>query len=183
MKPWSDFVEVYWSEHAEAYVTPVSEDLVGVAILYYRDRLPRPKNQSRFESLLKLFPELEAQVREKSVASSPRGAGPFERRASKHVVHRCMLIGDAAGYLDPLTGEGIRLGLDAGEAAIQCILKDQPHKYEQAWRKVSRRYWVMTDGLLRIRQVPLLRRLMIPVLKRIPWLFDRIITLLAAPAH
>ena len=183
MAPWSDYVEVYWSEHAEAYVTPVAEDLVGVAILYYKDKLPKPKNQNRFDSLLTLFPALKSRLEGQSQASSPRGAGPFERRASKHVINRCMLIGDAAGYLDPLTGEGIRLGLDAGEAAINCILNDQPHAYERAWRNVSRRYWWMTDGLLRARRIPIIRRLMVPFLQKLPWVFDRIITLLAKPAH
>lgn len=183
MSPWSDYVEVYWSEHAEAYVTPVADDLVGVAILYYKDRLPKPKDQNRFDSLLALFPELQKRVRDQVSASHPRGAGPFERRASKHVINRCMLIGDAAGYLDPLTGEGIRLGLDAGEAAIHCILKEQPQAYERAWRHVSRRYWWMTDGLLRLRRISFIRRLMVPFLQKLPWIFDRIITLLAKPAH
>ena len=48
--PWSDDVEVYWSGHGEAYVTPVAEGLVGVALLGERGgsfderlrRLPRP---------------------------------------------------------------------------------------------------------------------------------------------
>ena len=31
--PWSDLVEVHWADDAEAYVTPVAEDLVGVAVL------------------------------------------------------------------------------------------------------------------------------------------------------
>ncbi len=31
--PWTDFVEVHWSRHGEAYVTPVDDDLVGVAVL------------------------------------------------------------------------------------------------------------------------------------------------------
>lgn len=31
--PWTDYVEVHWSAHGEAYVTPVGEELVGVAVL------------------------------------------------------------------------------------------------------------------------------------------------------
>ena len=31
--PWSDLVEVYWSPGSEAYVTPVADQLVGVAVL------------------------------------------------------------------------------------------------------------------------------------------------------
>lgn len=33
VEPWTDFVEVHWSRHGEAYVTPVGDDLVGIAIL------------------------------------------------------------------------------------------------------------------------------------------------------
>ena len=36
MTPWSDCVEVYWAADAEAYVTPVADDCVGVAILTAR---------------------------------------------------------------------------------------------------------------------------------------------------
>ena len=36
MTPWSDCVEVYWSDDAEAYVTPVADDCVGIAILTSR---------------------------------------------------------------------------------------------------------------------------------------------------
>ena len=31
--PWSDLVEVHWSAHSEAYVTPVAANLVGIAVL------------------------------------------------------------------------------------------------------------------------------------------------------
>jgi len=36
LTPWSDCVEVYWAGGAEAYVTPVADDCVGVAILTSR---------------------------------------------------------------------------------------------------------------------------------------------------
>jgi hypothetical protein len=36
MTPWSDCVEVYWADDAEAYVTPVADDCVGIAILTSR---------------------------------------------------------------------------------------------------------------------------------------------------
>src|SRR5690606_30738129 len=37
--PWTDLVEVHWAPYAEAYVTPVGDDLVGVALLAARGRL------------------------------------------------------------------------------------------------------------------------------------------------
>ena len=67
--PWSDFVEVHWSSHAEAYVTPVDDDLVGVAILTERGE--------GFDEALADFPVL----RERLVGERTRvrGAGPKRR--------------------------------------------------------------------------------------------------------
>ena len=175
IKPWSNFVEVYWSDHAEAYVTPVSDQLVGVAILYFKHKAP--PHQDKYGQLLNLFPNLRERLSEP--CTSLRGSGPFERRSRSPVKGRVLLIGDAAGYLDPLTGEGIRMGLDSAQAAVQCILHDQPHRYHKEWPRVTRRYWLMTDGLLRVRNIPPLRRLMVPLLKRSPWLFGHIISALA----
>src|SRR5436189_77917 len=47
---WTDFVEVHWAAHAEAYVTPVADDLVGVAVLSSR--------QVPFAAQLEDFPAL-----------------------------------------------------------------------------------------------------------------------------
>ena len=51
MTPWSDCVEVYWSADAEAYVTPVADDCVGVAILTAR--------KGGFDEHLEAFPALQ----------------------------------------------------------------------------------------------------------------------------
>lgn len=174
--PWSPFVEVYWSEHAEAYVTPVSDSLVGVAILYYKDHAP--PHQNKYEALLSLFPTLKEKLTV-SPSTTLRGSGPFERRTTSPVQNRVLLVGDAAGYLDPLTGEGIRMGLDSAQAALQCIMHDQPQRYHKEWAKVTRRYWWMTGGLLTLREIPFLRKLMIPTLQRSPWLFGHIVSALA----
>jgi flavin-dependent dehydrogenase len=176
IKPWSSFVEVYWSEHAEAYVTPVSDQLVGVAILYYKDKAP--PHQNKYEHLLSLFPTLKEKLNV-NPSTTLRGSGPFERRTKSPVRNRILLVGDSAGYLDPLTGEGIRMGLDSAQAALRCIIHDQPSRYHKEWKSVTRRYWWMTGGLLRIREVPVLRKLMIPTLKRSPWLFGHIVSALA----
>ena len=50
MTPWSDCVEVYWSDDAEAYVTPVADDCVGIAIL--------TSHKGGFDEHLGAFPAL-----------------------------------------------------------------------------------------------------------------------------
>jgi len=173
--PWSEYVEVYWSEHAEAYVTPVGPNEVGVALLYRQDAHP-PGEGTPWDRWLAAFPELSARLG--SSDENVRGAGPFERRVRSVVSGRVLLIGDAAGYLDPITGEGIRLGLDTARSAVSAICADSPRAHIKQCRQVTWRYWTLTSGLLFLRHRAWLRRRMIPTLRRWPALFSRILEML-----
>src|SRR4029453_2491255 len=45
------------------------------------------------------------------------------------------LLGDAAGFADPVTGEGIYYALRSAELFAKCWLAGKPDEYEQRWRK------------------------------------------------
>lgn len=180
IKPWTDFVEVYWSRYAEAYVTPVDENLVGVAILFgdeLREKLSAANDTDKslkfYARALAEFPELN--MRCINPASTIRGAGPFKTVLSKQQCGRILLAGDAAGYLDPITGEGIRLGLKTGMAAVDAISSGNVDAYSRNWQKSIRAYWSGTSALLWLRRQEVLRKLMIPTLKAIPPLFSHIL--------
>ncbi len=178
MAPWSDRVEVFWSDRAEAYVTPVADDLIGVAVLFDGDPIPPGKGaEAKYNTLLSEFPELMERLTGEA-STVVRGAGPFERRVRTRQAGRVLLVGDAAGYLDPITGEGIRMGLATAELAIEHIVRGDIHNYDRAWRRETRAYWWMTGGLLWARDRPVLRRQMVPLLRRMPWLFTRIVGVL-----
>ena len=100
-------------------------------------------------------------------------------RARRRVAGRVLLVGDAAGYLDPLTGEGLRLGFEAGQAAVQSILEGAPEAYERRWRRITRRYWWMTGGLLSVARSRLLRRALVPTLRLCPPVMSATMRLLA----
>lgn len=44
------------------------------------------------------------------------------------------LLGDAAGFADPVTGEGIYYALRSGELFAECFLSGKPQEYEASWR-------------------------------------------------
>ena len=46
-----------------------------------------------------------------------------------------VLLGDAAGFADPVTGEGIYYALRSAELFADAYLNGTPEKYEQLWRK------------------------------------------------
>ncbi len=62
------------------------------------------------------------------------GDGPQERLSTG----RCVLVGDAAGLVDPLLGEGIRYAMISGRLAAEAIARDDLSGYDQAvWRAVG----------------------------------------------
>jgi flavin-dependent dehydrogenase len=166
--PWAEFVEIHWSPSAEAYVTPVGPNEVGVAILYSADAQP-PGAGDPFSRWMHAFPALAERLGDP--VSKARGAGPFEQRVKTPMDGRVLLIGDAAGYLDPLTGEGVRLGFDTAAAAVQAVVSARPESFPGMWRGALRRYWVLTSGLLFIRRRVWLRRRLVRFLARFPRIF------------
>ena len=59
-----------------------------------------------------------------------------------------LLVGDAAGYEDALTGEGISLAVKQAAEVVRAITADNPSSYEAAWHRVTRNYRLLTRGLV-----------------------------------
>ncbi|MEU4361180.1 FAD-dependent monooxygenase [Promicromonospora sp. NPDC023987] len=174
--PWSDLVEVHWSPHAEAYVTPVAAGVVGVALLGPRARSGAASGAG-FDALLRTqFPELSARLATATSAGRLLGAGPLRRRSRRRTAGRVRLVGDASGYVDALTGEGVRVGLAQADAAVRHL--GDPDAYERAWRTVTRDYRTLTTGLLAWAASPA-RRAIVPAAARAPWLYGAVVERLA----
>jgi flavin-dependent dehydrogenase len=167
--PWTDLVEVHLTARAEAYVTPVSPDVVGIALL-----LPR-LGADGFEARLSAFPALSRRLAGAACASEVRGAGPMRQSVRQRVHGRVLLVGDASGYLDALTGEGLGVGLAQAEALARCLAAGRPGDYERAWRKASAPAWRLTAGLLWSRSQPLLASRLVPAAQYVPWLFSTVV--------
>lgn len=163
---WSDFVEVYWSRWGEAYVTPVEPDLVGVAIL------------SRGRPDLAWFPRLAARLRGAG-SGHPRGCGPLRQVVSRRVAGRVLLVGDAAGYEDALTGEGISLAFKQAAAAVDAIVNETPASYERAWHRITRDYRLLTRALVLGSSPRPVRRAVVPACTLLPTVFGRGVNILA----
>jgi len=171
MAPWGDHVDVLWACEAEAYVTPVAPDVVGVAVL--------TDVAGDLDSHLARFPGLASRLHGVPHASSTRGAGPLRQVARRRRSGRVLLVGDAAGYVDALTGEGIAVGLACAREAVACVLADDASDYEQRWNRASRSYRVLTQGLLVASSVPLVRRAIVPAAQRLPRVFGAVVDRLA----
>lgn len=156
--PWSEFVEVYWSRLGEAYVTPVEPDLVGVAIL----------SQGRPD--LAWFPRLSRHLAGAGRGHA-RGCGPLRQVVSRRVAGRVLLVGDAAGYEDALTGEGVSLAVKQAGAAVNAIANETPVAYEKAWHRVTRNYRLLTRAVVLASTPRATRGAIVPACQRVPGMF------------
>ena len=110
-EPWSEYVEVHWAGDAEAYVTPCGREEVGVALLWEAGEKKSGGRKRLMESMLSRFPRLSASLRGAKTSSGARAIGPMHQVARASVSDGVALVGDASGYLDAITGEGISLAL------------------------------------------------------------------------
>ncbi|GAA1162802.1 NAD(P)/FAD-dependent oxidoreductase [Kribbella jejuensis] len=169
--PWTDLVEVYWSRLGEAYVTPVADDLVGVAVL--------TSARGTFAEHLEAFPQLKRRLQGAPPASSVMGAGPLRQRVRARTAGRVLLVGDAAGYVDALTGEGIAVALRTSAELVDCVRADRPQDYEAAWRRVSWECRLLTASLLWARNRRLVAPYIVPAAARLPAVYRTIVNRLS----
>lgn len=172
--PWTDLVEVHWAPSGEAYVTPTADGEVGVAIL------TRQRGRD-FLDLLADHPRLVERL-DGAPLGRVRGAGPLRQRATARVCGNVLLVGDAAGYVDALTGEGIALGLAQAGAAIAAVVDGEPQRYERDWRRLTWRHDLMTTGLVTATRAASVRAGIVPAAERLPSVFGWAVNQLARPA-
>ncbi len=175
LPPWAPRVEVHLSAGVEAYVTPSGVNRVGVAFLWEDGDIPEPPD---FDRLLSRFPVLMERLNGASEDTPVLGAGPMHQGVRARTAHRAALVGDAAGYVDAITGEGLSMGfkqarvlaevlpdaLAAGASVASLV------RYESESAKAFRRYARLANAMLWTAQRPRLRRFMVNRLIDAPWL-------------
>ena len=91
-----------------------------------------------------------------------------------------LLVGDAAGYEDALTGEGMSLAIKQAGAVVDAIVNDAPASYEAAWHRVTRNYRLLTRALVLASTPRLARRAVVPAGALLPCAFQFGVNILAS---
>ena len=159
--PWCDHVEVYWNDGMEAYVTPCGEELVEIAWLWDRDRQRRFASRGDLEMRLRnQFPALDTRLGNSNTVDDLRATDPLQRKCKSPVGEGIALLGDAAGYLDALTGEGISLATAqaiALDRTVGPVLLHGPQKtvssremeeFRSEYGRITRPYYALTYSAL-----------------------------------
>jgi flavin-dependent dehydrogenase len=132
--PGHDFahVTVTLLDGLETYLAPTAPDELLVVVLGGRGRLRAPGRgveTSYLESVAAAHPELAgARLR-----GRVRGSGPFGVGALRVAAGGAFLCGDAAGFLDPLTGDGMAAGLAQAAVLAPLIAAGGGERPYQRW--------------------------------------------------
>ena len=165
--PWSDHVEVHWSRDAELYVTAGRRRP-------RRHRGPDGGPWAVYASWLEDFPEVAQRLSGADAGvRGERGRPAASSGRSRRTAGRVLLVGDAAGYVDAITGEGFAVGLAA------------PRPWSQPSRRTTRRATsarggrrpgpsrLLTLGTAPGQPGPAVRGALVPAATRFPGVFAR----------
>ncbi len=180
IRPWTDFVEVYVDDKGEAVVTPVSDESVGINFVWEDGEIEQPK----IAILASRFPALLARLGNAPAISTVRGAGPMARAAKRRNGDRVVLVGDAAGFVDSISGDGLSIAFNSAlilgrhlpEILQRGATRESLQAYEREARRAYRGYWFVTSGLLMIARHPRARRTIINSLMRYPGAFNALMS-------
>ena len=166
--PWTDFVEVYWSNFGQAYVTPNSSSEVCVAFI-------ANKKFSSSEAALSHFPALRHHLAASQPNGPARGSITLGRKLRRVTNGNIALIGDASGSVDAVTGEGMALCFRQAAALSLALRAGDLALYQQAHRRIQRLPSLMSRSLLLMDRSPLLRNTVLRTFQRNPWIFERLL--------
>lgn len=158
--PATDTVDVYLGAGGEAYVGPAGPDQASVALLL--------EQGVRAKDVLSRIPAL----RDVELLRPFIGIGPLGSSVTPAVHDRMLLIGDAAGAVDPITGEGMSLALLSARPAADAIEEAIGTGDMGALERYARTRGKLMEPARRLAELLL-------VAARHPWLAERAVRSLA----
>jgi flavin-dependent dehydrogenase len=151
--PW---VRITFDRGLEVYEGPVAGNQRMVGLLCYQDRMREfgGRLASRYREVAQ---SLQPALRNAEMVGSVAAVGPFWYRASTVARDGVFLIGDAAGFTDPITGEGIAAGLRQARAFAAALDTPNPERaYQQAHRRLTKDPRRVAALFLRLSRTPAL---------------------------
>ena len=166
------YIEVMFQKDSEVYLAPLAGDLTLVAILAEKRRMSafRGDLAGRYHDFLKATPGLAERIRHSEVVPPVGAQGPLGFTVEPIVLPGLILVGDSAGFLDPITGEGMTLALKSARAMVPVV--NRAFDRGDFGLEALGPYAVEREKA--IRDVSRLTQLMLDVI-RFPWLADRAI--------
>lgn len=168
--PWTDHMEIHWGARCQGYATAIAGDQVCVALASHDSNL-------RLEQGLRELPTLGERLRGAETLTTERGALTGNRTFRRVFRGNVALIGDAAGTVDAITGEGLGLAFTQADILAQCFETGNLNKYQAEHAGMMLRPRGMARLMLTLDGRPWLQERTLQTFRQHPDLFRRLLAL------
>jgi flavin-dependent dehydrogenase len=176
----SSWVDVFVHRGYELYVTPLPEREILVAGLAQAEVLKAPIEKT-FDRWWHGEPQLAARLEGAEQITPLISMSPLAGRARRGVAPGLVLLGDAAGFVDPITGGGMTQALMSAEllagyiAAHLGSAEDWLPKFDRERQAMLRDYRWLTQMVLWLSERPRLGEQLLAGLRWTPGIFSHLI--------
>jgi 2-polyprenyl-6-methoxyphenol hydroxylase-like FAD-dependent oxidoreductase len=167
--PWSQFVEVYWGERCQIYVTPTGPDEICVAVLTSDPKL-------RVERALQHFPAVARRLGDARRITEDAGCQTVLEYPRSVAHGNIALVGDASFTVDGITGQGMSLAFQQALRLGEALAMEDLAPYRVAHGRLIEGPTRMARLLLLLDRQAWLRRKALRMFAENPKLFARMIS-------
>lgn len=187
-QPHPPWVEIFVTRQCEIYTAPLPERELLVALLADGENGGGPAERLFARKVFGL-PALAARLEGAEQITPILCTSPLAARARNGVVPGIVLLGDAAGFIDPITGGGMAQALLTAELLAAHSRRGMAacpqwiRTFERDRHVLLRDYHILTRAVLWLADHPRLSRGLLPWLQRSPSLFSHLIGVAGGVRH
>jgi 2-polyprenyl-6-methoxyphenol hydroxylase-like FAD-dependent oxidoreductase len=185
----SEVVEVHLLDRGECYLTPVGAGQLQVALCLEDSAMQEIHGDSEgtLRRYMESSPALAELLSRSHLVGKIRGVGKLSVAATRPSSQGLFLAGDAAGFLDPVTGEGTSLALADTRVLAPLVrelvegapLAEVERAYQRGIAIHRRQVGALTHLVLALVRFPRVAHFMVARLQRRPRIFARLVAVAA----
>lgn len=165
-------------------IAPLSSSAANVSFVLDRTDLrpARGRLEGFYREALARWPGVADRLISARLAGPPRAIGPLALRARRVSAPGALLVGDAAGFFDPFTGEGVTLALRSAQLAAEVAdnalrrgRTDDLQEYDRRRHQATRAKFRFNRLVQQVVAWPELANAVARRLSRRPALADRLV--------
>lgn len=147
--------ELHFGERGYVGLNPIGQGRTNVGLVVPAERAAsaRGRVDQFFSDTLSEFPGIRERMEPGEVVRPVLATGPFAAWSGRVVAPGCLLVGDAADFYDPVTGDGIYSALRGAELAAEIavpalsrpgpLTADRLASYRRMRRRVFAGKWIV----------------------------------------
>jgi len=125
------YFSMEYASHAYAWIYPTGKNSAKIGL-----GTTKGNPSICLNSFIKNHPIAREKLKNARIFAIYKGLVPVGGMHEKIYSKNILLVGDAAGVTDPISGAGILSGITTGKLAAQAIADENPEKYEVAVKKL-----------------------------------------------